>query len=227
MLGMSVRRRYESVLKKLGGKLGISIVVASVLAVGLAAFVLVKGDPTAAAAASTTSLPTALEQAFPVLQQTPTASDQVPSSLGASLSAAGVDASQSRLALSTPDSSLWIVPGAANTCMVTQTGGGSSYSCTSDAVAESKGLVAGFFTSDPTAAGQEWVGILPSGTQQVIAHDSASAAPISLGAGGGFIQPVTGPKSLTYTTPSGVNVSLSAGLPPAGLASSSPSCSSC
>jgi hypothetical protein len=205
----------------------------SVVAAGLIAVMIgVVGVSVANGSSSGTSrnsatLPTDLTAAFSALQRPATAADAVPANVDAAMSGSGVNVSDSRLALSTSGASLWIVPGLASTCMVTQMAGGTSSMCTTNASAETKGLVTGIFDRNQNAAGQEWAGILPTGVTNVLAQNAGSTLPVSISSDGGFMQPVTAPQTLSFTDPGGAQVSLPVTpAPPASLTAGTPTCSS-
>jgi len=167
------------------------------------------------------AMPSSLVRAFGALQRPATTADVLPAGFDAPLSSAGVIDADSRQVLRSADASLWIVPGLASICVAGEIEGGITSSCASNSVAETKGLVVGFFNRNSEAQGQVWAGVLPSGSSSVIAHDGSGDVSVAAGADGGFIQSVTSPERLTFTAPTGANVSLTVPpAPPASLAAS-------
>lgn len=102
-----------------------------------------------------------------------------------------------------------LLPGAGETCaVVSQAGGGGSISCTTNAVAESQGLV----TSDNNGSTTHWYGVLPAGTHNMTF--SGVAMPASdMASTGGFSYTAASSALLSYVGPEGNTMTRAAAQP--------------
>ncbi|MEO8967026.1 MAG: hypothetical protein ABI355_05435 [Solirubrobacteraceae bacterium] len=159
------------------------------------------------------AIPADLTRAFAALRRPRTLADRLPTDAGNGIAGyGGVNPTFSRLVLATMTLRLWLVPGAQQSCLVLATPGASEpFGCSTNAIAETAGLIRGLTKRNSPSAGQRWFGVLPNGTRNARAvSTNGTSVQVPINHDGGFLQPVKRPSSFSYTQPDGTDVNLPA-----------------